>query len=311
MTSFVALFDAQREMMLQELSGSGSLPAQAGKILHRYLDRFLTQYNEQCENDRERQAAAGMTGMLIMSLRLLDCSGESRVWQQTGAEGTGAFTGRKERAGTLSKVLLIAGGLLMVSAVLSLLIAADRNPGVIRILICLVCMAASLAAVYLSGRWFGRKKKGKNGRKSTDGGDPAYYVEESVDPTQTLQAVRAALAVMDRELSSIRSEQDLREGREGSSGTADAVEDVLLSKQALDLAGDLLEAEYSGDGAFALERLGEVSLFLHRMGITMPPPDHEHLSLYDMMPGKESRVIRPALVRDGKLLKKGLTTGGM
>ena len=88
-----------------------------------------------------------------------------------------------------------------------------------------------------------------------------------------------------------------------SAPKADEVADLIFS--------ELLEAGYSGDGEFALERLGSVKFFLHKNGIDAVEWSPENDELFDRLPAAESGTIRPALVSEGKLLKKGLAAAKM
>jgi len=87
-------------------------------------------------------------------------------------------------------------------------------------------------------------------------------------------------------------------GFAGLSGTADeAMLDLLISQ---------LEAKASGRAEMVMRSLERAEQTLHMMGIEVVHYDAEHAALFDVLPTMgEARTIRPALVRDGQLLRRG------
>ena len=89
-----------------------------------------------------------------------------------------------------------------------------------------------------------------------------------------------------------------------------APKDGDISESELALYAELLEAMYSRDGKAALDKLEDITYFLHRNRIEAPDYTEQNREWFDVMPSTSAATIRPALVRDGKLLKKGLAAGG-
>jgi len=82
------------------------------------------------------------------------------------------------------------------------------------------------------------------------------------------------------------------------SGTAD---DAML-----DLLGALMEAKASGRGDLALRSLSQAQQYLHMLGVEIIPYDDAHAQYFDILPTMgESRTIRPAMIKDGRLLRRG------
>lgn len=83
------------------------------------------------------------------------------------------------------------------------------------------------------------------------------------------------------------------------SGTAD---DAML-----DLLTALMEANASGRAELAMRSLSQAEQMLHGMGIELIAYDAAHAQLFDVLPTMgEARTIRPALVKDGKVLRRGV-----
>ena len=83
------------------------------------------------------------------------------------------------------------------------------------------------------------------------------------------------------------------------SGTAD---DAML-----DLLTALMEAKASGRGELALRSLNQAEQYLHMLGVELIAYDAAHAQLFDVLPTMgETRTIRPAMVQDGKTLRRGV-----
>lgn len=93
-------------------------------------------------------------------------------------------------------------------------------------------------------------------------------------------------------------------GAKRLSGTAD---DAML-----DLLCTLMEAKASGQDALAMRSLAQAEQYLHALGIEPVFYSAERAAMFDLLPtlGGE-RTIRPALMRDGKLLRRGVAACGM
>ena len=82
------------------------------------------------------------------------------------------------------------------------------------------------------------------------------------------------------------------------SGTAD---DAML-----DLLGALMEAKASGRGDLALRSLNQAQQYLHMLGVEIISYSDAHAQLFDILPTMgDSRTIRPAMLKDGRLLRRG------
>ena len=73
---------------------------------------------------------------------------------------------------------------------------------------------------------------------------------------------------------------------------------------------EIAAAEYSGDPEFALEKIEQIKYFLHKQQIEVVDYNSDTAKYFDLMPGVNAATIRPALVAQGGLLKKGLASTG-
>ncbi len=83
------------------------------------------------------------------------------------------------------------------------------------------------------------------------------------------------------------------------SGTAD---DAML-----DLLTALMEAKASGRDELAMRSLSQAEQYLHMLGVNVIPYSEDHAQLFDILPTMgTARTIRPALMQDGKILRRGV-----
>lgn len=82
------------------------------------------------------------------------------------------------------------------------------------------------------------------------------------------------------------------------SGTAD--------EAMLDLLVALMEAKASGRDELAMRSLSQAEQYLRMLGVEIIPYSEESANLFDVLPTMgEARTIRPALKKDGALLRRG------
>lgn len=83
------------------------------------------------------------------------------------------------------------------------------------------------------------------------------------------------------------------------SGTAD--------EAMLDLLSAMMEARASGRQDLALRSLDQAEQYLRMLGVQSVFYDAEHAALFDVLPARSGeRTVRPALVRDGELVRRGV-----
>ena len=75
----------------------------------------------------------------------------------------------------------------------------------------------------------------------------------------------------------------------------------------LDLLVALMEAKASGRDAVAMRSLHLAEEYLRMLGIDVVAYDPAHANLFDALPTMgESRTVRPALMKDGRLIRRGV-----
>jgi len=287
------LLEKDKDSLITELAAAGTAD-KAVRVLENEMDKLLLKHNEQCESDRERESAAYMMQAVRLSLPLIDSNGATKVWER-GA-------GRSDEGGSFKVsflVLFILGLALCVFGFgpmfFNAYVAADaklRN----EVLLHGGATIVGLVCLYFAGYMYSRPKK--EGKKE-------HQVEIKVDANKIYRNFRTAILSIDQSLEEIGAAE-----RWSKRDKAGSIDGRTVTSSELDLFSDLLAAAYSGDPEYALEKIEQIKYFLHKQQIEVVDYSSETAKFFDMMPGSKAATIRPALVAQGGLLKKGLASAG-
>ena len=287
------LLEKDKDSLITELAAAGTAD-KAVRVLENEMDKLLLKHNEQCESDRERESAAYMMQAVRLSLPLIDSNGATKVWER-GA-------GRSDEGGSFKVsflVLFILGLALCVFGFgpmfFNAYVAAEeklRN----EVLLHGGATIVGLVCLYFAGYMYSRPKK--EGKKE-------HQVEIRVDANKIYRNFRTAILSIDQSLEEIGAAE-----RWSKRDKAGSIDGRTVTSSELDLFSDLLAAAYSGDPEYALEKIEQIKYFLHKQQIEVVDYSSETAKFFDMMPGSKAATIRPALVAQGGLLKKGLASAG-
>ena len=287
------LLEKDKSSLLTALSAAGTAD-KAVRVLENEIDKLLLKHNEQCGSDRERETAAYIMQSVRLSLPLIDSNGKMKVWE----------SGRDDSEEGSFKIsffiLLILGLALCVFGFGPLLMeqfvaadAASRN----EVILHGGASVVGLIALYFSGYMYARPKQRK---KKTE-----HQVEIKIDADKVYRNFRTAILSVDQALEEISAAERWREREK-----AGTIEGRAVTPAELDLFSDLLAASYSGDPEYALEKIEQIKYFLHRQQIEVVDYSKENEKYFDLMPGIKAATIRPAMVAQGGLLRKGLASTG-
>jgi hypothetical protein len=158
-----------------------------------------------------------------------------------------------------------------------------------------------LMAIGVVGMFFAGTQMNKSNVKNSD-----LFTETFVAPDKIYHSIFVTCVQMDKQLDDLRSEETIRrkqELRQNNGG---------MSQADIDFLAGLLEDAYAEkENVYAQEIISHIRYYLHKKGIQTVDYSEKNRSWFDKMPAKQSSTLRPAIVLDGKLLKKGLAAGGM
>ena len=282
------LLEKDKDHLLTELA-KAAVPEKATVVLENEMDKLLLRYNDQCDNERERDTAAYMMQAVRLSMPMVDSIGETKVWERETSSG-----GAKK---TLPAIILIVIAIALAALAIIPDITISQTTGLqtsetTRYLF----GGAGLAIATLAGFLFGKPAKA---------GDKEQTVEVRIDSAKTYRNLRTAILSVDQSLEEVQAAE-----RWAKREKAGDIEGKPATSAEIDLFSDLLAAGYSKDPEYALEKIEDVKYFLHKQQIDAVDYSQDTKQYFDLMPGNKAGTIRPALVSDGKLLKKGLASSG-
>ena len=275
--TMVELLEDDRDKLLDDLESSPQ-PERALAILEKETDKLLYRYNESEKYEVSTAAAADMMQVCRMGLPFVDSIGENVVW--TAGES-------KKKSPILIPVVLFSAGAAL------LLLSFFDMPGAIDNLWGVFACVSFITGAFLLGRKKTVKPPADTSRQK---------VENLIDAKSIYRTFKGMMQIVDQNISRAVSRASLTEGTAPAGGE--------ITEGELALYAELLEAMYSRDGEAALDKMEDIRYFLHRNQIEVADYTEENREWFDVMPSISSATIRPALVRDGKLLKKGLAAGG-
>ena len=287
--TLAALLEDDREKFILRTAEAGT-PERAVPCVTHEIDSLLLRYNESEDSEECREAAGQMLSAVRAAVPLLVAQKEANVWERAKESRSGKTEGRAGK-NLPALCFLIIGCALFGSAAL---VAGGANlRAVLSLPVVLILMILGVLSLAFSGYLFGRPKKGK-------GNDRTFLVEQVIDPEKIYRTLRASMLTADQNLKEIGQAAARRDMKEKEAGAGALPDDELI------LLSDLLEAYYSGDSEYAFERLADVRYYLHRHHIEAVEYTEDTARWFDRMPSMEKGTLKPALVSDGKLLKKGI-----
>ena len=289
------LLEKDRENILTSITQAGTA-AKAVTILENETDKLLLKFNDQCDSDREREAAAHMMQAVRLSVPMIDSAGKTKVWERGSDDSAKKEKGKVSIPFvllTIASVLLVAYGL--VPLVVASLINAGEQYRTQLIVRCCFVIGGMIMGFFAGAM---QRKKEKQAAKE-------HQVEIRPDADKIFRNYRAAIYSVDQSLEEISAAE--RWSKREKAGEIDGRK---ATTPEIELFSDLMAASYSGDPEYALEKIEEIKYYLHRQQIEVVDYSEATAQYFDLMPGNKAETIRPALVADGQILKKGLASTG-
>lgn len=276
------LLERDKERLIGRLAHAQN-PEQAARECEDELGRILLEYNESEQSDRVSEAAYYSMQTAKSAISLVDSTGEIRAYERTIAVGTDKKSYWIPLAGGVG--ITAAGGL-----ALALLPAAFAPVG-------LAALVAGFAATFIAGARFGQRQEAPRERDQ--------IFETSVDGNKIYSNLLRMMTVIDRNLEDIR-------GREKQELPAVVTKTEKAGAEELELLSGILESAYVRRGeADAEDIISNIKFYLHRQGIEVVEFEATTEQWFNKMPSRGRGTLRPALVKDGTALIRGIAQGGM
>ena len=281
--TMTGILEENKEQIIRQLD-TAATPDQARPVLEAVLDRMLYRYNENCTNDRTREAAAGYLRTARFAVPLIDSVGDVRVWERSSLGN-----GKKTNLQPLFPVFLAIGTACAAALILTQLRDLIMIPAV------LVLLIGAGVSFFLAGRF---------SRARVWSGKREQRTECILDSDSVYRTLHSVMMVIDQSLDQIEADERFAQAE------AEVSTSAVYSEADLSFYAGLLEALYSRDSEYAFEKLAELRYFLHTKNIDVVDYSEERATWFDKMPSSERGTLRPALASGGHLLRKGLASAG-
>ncbi len=281
------LLENDKKRLMDRLSQAGTTD-RAADVCGEEIGRLLLRFHEENNDENMARTAAVSLQTLRAAAPLIDSVGDIRLFERVDEED-------RARKGNGWAIPFMAGLCLLVIAVVLIFFAGEALRWAAS-----GCLAAGGVLLFLGGISFGRRKP-RALRKE-------QHMEAYPDPGKIYRSLSAVMTVIDRNLDeahelSRREEDTLSAAAAGRTGVTD---------EELQLFSGILESAYSRkEEADAKALISDVRFYLHKKEIEIIDFDQEHERWFYRMPSKRTGTLRPALVRNGSVLVKGMAAGGI
>lgn len=292
---WIQLLENDKEQLMGELAKAAS-PENAQKVLEKEMDRLLMQYNEECGEERLRDAARYMAETAKMMIPLISTGNETKIWSGSGSSSnTSGGEGHKLPA---LAIACIAGGILMLAGgLISMISFADGGIPASAFISAVPAAILGGGLLFLGGRLSLSKKTG--------GISADAKVEIRINPAGVWSCLRGVMLSIDKCLGEAQEVLNYERSR------IKPVSGSLLSPEEAELFSGILESAYSRreeepDDPSAQETISMVCYYLHRRQVETVEYGGGKREWFELLPGQKDMTMRPALVKDGTLIRKGL-----
>lgn len=279
-------YEKRKGQLLTKLRSAASVSEVSGAMCD-MMDTIIYEFSNECKKDSVREQLAYMGNVAKNSFPLLECVNKSRIWENKSEKEEKTKGNSKIPSLVCFVIALIPLGILVAS-----LMSKYPELTIKKMQNALYLIGAGYLFMLMAGLLFNYKKREKK--------KPELQVEIMADAEDIVRRMTAVVLIIDKNLTNF-------EANEIASSLG--MEKEVISADTINLVSALLEGKYSENGEFALEQLNEVEHYLHTLGIKLYDYKEGRDGWFEFLPSAEgNKTICPAMVYEGKLLKKGLAT---
>lgn len=286
--TLISLLESDREMILASLNKDRS-PSAAEAALEKALDRLSLRYSEQCQDAASRETAQLTLKAIRSALPLVDSVGAVNRWQRSPE--IAAVRRMKPKA----MGFLAIGAVLELAVMLGLMITGGRLRGFIAFLEAIIPAALGGVALFMAGVHYARPEKQPEAA-------PAVRDEFLIDADKVWHNLQGMMLLADSAVESARTQTAIEHQQQA------VLAQGPLDRAQTELFAGLLENGYAQDSADSREMIENLRFYLHGAGVEVVDFAKGRESWFEFLPAQKAGTIRPALVCDDKLVKKGLAS---
>lgn len=317
-----SILEQDKERFLRSL-GQARTPAEAAGAVRDECGRLLAAYNEEAASDAERETIYQMITAVSAASALVDSTGEPKVYvrdmegrlltDRAGSalavpEGSGTVFSSVGKRGAAEKVkgfaakftspVLLALGAGLLAAVPLSGVVTGQAGGSMSILGTLGLTVLGGVSMWLSGRMSAVRKAA--------GVSLDIQTQTEMDSEKIYRNLLTMTMVMDKTLAEAAGR---RKAVPAGPAAESAKQAMTRETEVIGLISGILETASSLEDREAADDLtSQLKYYLHGRGIEAVQYTPESAYAFELIPAQEEETLRPALIRDGKVLEKGLAT---
>ncbi len=271
------IYKSRKDNLVLRIRESKSL-YETGSVISEAFETMQYQYLSKPENNGMEEKLADYINMSKISFTLLESVSKYKMWEDAQAKPV------KKKSLMPGFITLLLGLTLIFGAVGYYMFM--YNVSLEKMQNFLIAMAGGSLLILIAGfmLFFRRKVKSK------------ATVEISVDPEDIVKRLEDVVKNIDAML-----EKDKK-----AMAVHNQMMESAINEDEAQLFSYLMEAKLSGEADFALEQLDEVERYLAKQDVMMVNYIKGNEKYFDFLEGEETKTVRPALVRGGNVLAKGL-----
>ncbi len=272
------IYKSRRDNLVLRIRESKSL-YETGSVISEAFETMQYQYLSQPGNEAMSEKLGRIMALAKTSFPLLESVNKYKMWENAESAK------QPKKKSLLPGFITLLVGIAMVMAPLcyymfvkSIAFADMRTY--------LMVIAAGCLVILVSGfmLFFRRKVKTK------------VVVEISADPDDIVKRLEEVVKQIDIMLA----------GEKEAVKKQSALIESAINEDEAQLFGYLMEAKLSGQRDFALEQLDEVEHYLAKQDVILINYTKGNEKYFEFLTGEETKTIRPAFLRDGEIMLKGL-----
>lgn len=289
--SLSQLLEQDREQVCASLQADRK-SSRARQVLEKETDRLMYRAARMTDDGSRSRAVQGMLQVVKNTLPLLESVTDTEVWEKNAPQ----VSGRKSRV-SIPGIVSFAAGLFAVAAGLF----SQASAGKVLSLGAVLWAVGGCALLVLGGYLTGRGSAGKKQR------EPEKTYSFLVDPAQVWHVLQGIVLTADHSLEEAEQYARIEASSEGSAS-------AVLDKDELAFFSELLENAYARrrkapDDAALREQVESIRYYLHSRGVETEDYSEQSAGWFEVLPSGGGNVtIRPAMLHDGVLIRKGLAT---
>lgn len=275
--TFYEIYKTRKDNLASRIRESKSL-YETGSVISEVFETMQYQYLSQEGNAPLTEKLTDLVNMAKTAFPLLESVNKYKLWENAEKEKTKKKSPVPGLVTLLIGLALIFGSLGYYMFLYNVKLEKMQN--------FMLAMAAGCLFILIAGfmLFFRRKVKSKATVEiSADADDIVKRLEE---------VVKSIDAMLEKEKQAQRKQQQLMESA--------------INADEANLFSYLMEAKLSGQADYALEQLDEVERYLAKQDVMLVNYIKGNEKYFDFLEGEETKTIRPALVRGGEMLTKGL-----